>query len=203
MPPEGLTRSAYFDAAFEVLAERGPEGLTIAALCQRLGVTKGSFYHHFSDFGAFVDALLEHWAVEHATRLIALSESMTDPRERMDLLRGIAVGLPHEAEAAIRAWSWSNERVAGVQRGVDRARLTHLTAAITETGKDPERAHRLATIALSTLIGLQQLERPARAKAMEEIFGELERWVLESEVVPQEGRRGQNGTGGACWGIAD
>jgi AcrR family transcriptional regulator len=183
MPPEGLTRAAYFDAAFELLAERGQDGLTIAALCQRLGVTKGSFYHHFADFEGFVDGLLEHWAAEHATRLIALSESMTDPQERMDLLRGIAVGLPHGAEAAIRAWSWSNERVAAVQRDVDRARLAHLTAATIDTGSDPERARLLATIALSTLIGLQQLERPARPKAMEEVFGELERWVLESKAV--------------------
>jgi AcrR family transcriptional regulator len=179
MPPEGLTRAAYFDAAFELLAERGHTGLTIAALCQRLGVTKGSFYHHFRDIPAFVDALLAHWATEHATRLIALSESLSDPLERMHLLRGIAVGLPHGAEAAIRAWSWSNDAVAEVQRQVDQARLTHLCRAGAETGLPEERARIMATISLSTLIGMQQLVRPARFDAMDEVFSELERWVLE------------------------
>ncbi len=184
MPPEGLTRAAYYNAAFELLAEQGHDGLTIAALCRRLAVTKGSFYHHFADFDGFVDALLEHWAAEHATRLIALSESMTDPRERMDLLRGIAIGLPHGAEAAIRAWSWSNVRVAAVQRDVDRARLEHLTAAAIDTGHDPERARLLATIALSTLIGLQQLERPSRPRTVEAVFTELESWVLQVAPLP-------------------
>ena len=64
MPPEGLSRSAYFDVALELLAEGGHDGLTIAALCARLGVTKGSFYHHFRDLCAFTDALLAYWEAE-------------------------------------------------------------------------------------------------------------------------------------------
>jgi hypothetical protein len=97
----------------------------------------------------------------------------------MHLLRGIAVGLPHGAEAAIRAWSWSNDAVAEVQRQVDQARLTHLCRAGAETGLPEERARIMATISLSTLIGMQQLVRPARFDAMDEVFSELERWVLE------------------------
>lgn len=184
MPPEGLTPEEYFDAAFVILAERGSDALTIAALCTRLGVTKGSFYHHFKDFPAFVDALLAHWAAEHATRLIALSESLSDPVERMDLLRGIAVGLPHGTEAAIRAWSWSNERVAAVQRSVDAARLAHIAAAGVDVGLAEDRAALMATISMATLIGMQQLERPASAERMEEIFSALEGWVLEPDATP-------------------
>ena len=36
------------EAVSEVLAERGLEGLTIAAVCDRAGVQVGSFYHQFS-----------------------------------------------------------------------------------------------------------------------------------------------------------
>jgi AcrR family transcriptional regulator len=36
-------RDDYFAAGFEILAGQGPEALTIAELCTRLGVTKGSF----------------------------------------------------------------------------------------------------------------------------------------------------------------
>jgi AcrR family transcriptional regulator len=179
MPPEGLRPSAYFAAAFELLSERGHNGLTIAALCQRLGVTKGSFYHHFRDFPAFVDALLAHWATEHATRLISLSESLSDPGERFELLQGIAIGLPHGAEAAIRAWSWSNMAVAAVQREVDQARLAHLTSAGVLAGLPEPRAQLMATLSMSTLVGLQQLERPIRADTLERVFSELRRWALE------------------------
>jgi AcrR family transcriptional regulator len=178
VPPEGLSRSAYFDAAFVLLAENGFDGLTISALCNQLGVTKGSFYHHFSDIAEFVDALLAHWASEHATRLIELSESIDDIQERYELLQGIAVGLPHGVEAAIRAWSWSNPRVAAVQAEVDAARLHHLTDAGVAAGLSTDRAILMAKISLSTLIGMQQLERPAHAAAMEQVFSELRSWVL-------------------------
>jgi AcrR family transcriptional regulator len=189
VPPEGLTPSEYFEAGLTLLAEKGPDGLTIAALCAQLEVTKGSFYHHFRDLAAFVDGLLAHWAEQHATRLIALSESMTDPAERIDLLRAIAVGLPHGAEAAIRAWSWSNDRVAAVQREVDASRLAHLTAAGIDTGLSDERAELMATISMATLIGMQQLERPPRPETMEAIFGAFENWILEPDGAPVNAAR--------------
>jgi AcrR family transcriptional regulator len=181
VPPEGLSRSAYYDAGLELLAEAGHGGLTIAALCERLGVTKGSFYHHFADMAEYVGLLLEHWEAEHATRLIALSESVTDPEERFDLLQGIAVGLPHAAEASIRAWSWNNDTVAAAQERVDRARLAHLTHAGVDAGLTPVRAKRMAKISLSVLVGMQLLERPARQKSMEDVFGELRRWVVAGD----------------------
>ena len=49
-------RDAYFAAAYELLVTHGCGGVTIAALCDRLGVTKGSFYHHFADMAEFVAA---------------------------------------------------------------------------------------------------------------------------------------------------
>jgi AcrR family transcriptional regulator len=181
VPPEGLSRSAYYEAGLELLAEGGHAGLTIAALCERLGVTKGSFYHHFGDMAEYVSLLLDHWEAEHATRLIALSESVTDPEERFDVLEGIAVGLPHGAEAAIRAWSWNSDVVAAAQQRVDRARLQHLTGAGVDAGMDPTRARKMAKISLSVLIGMQLLERPARRASMEEVFGELRQWVHTPE----------------------
>lgn len=48
----------WFDAAFAVLAEHGPGGLTVPALCERRWVTKGSFYHHFAGLPAFTAALV-------------------------------------------------------------------------------------------------------------------------------------------------
>lgn len=183
MPPEGLSQRAYYEAGLELLADGGHSTLTIAALCNRLGVTKGSFYHHFGDMAEYVTLLLGHWEAEHATRLIALSESVTDPEERFDLLEGIAVGLPHGAEAAIRAWSWNSAVVAAAQERVDRARLTHLTHAGIDAGLEPASAKRMAKISLSVLVGMQLLERPARKKSMEDVFGELRRWVAAEDPV--------------------
>jgi AcrR family transcriptional regulator len=180
VPIEGLHRSDYFTAAFDILAESGHDGLTIPALCHRLGVTKGSFYHHFDSLSEFVDALLDYWAAEHATRLIRQSEAATDIFEQYQLLKGIAIGLPHGAEAAIRAWGWSNPHVAAAQRQVDETRLTHLTHAAEGVGLTAERAALMAKISMSIMIGMQQLEQPASPESMQEVFAELERWNIES-----------------------
>ena len=184
MPVEGLSRADYCTSALDLLAESGPDGLTIAALCARLGVTKGSFYHHFRDLSAFTDALLAYWEAEHATRLITISESVPDPVDRMDLLKNIAVGLPHGAEAALRAWSWSDAAVATTQQRIDAARLAHITHAGEEAGLDPARARLMAKLSLSVLIGMQQLERPTGAAAMDEVFTEMRSWTLAGAPTP-------------------
>ena len=66
MPADSLGKADYFDAGLELLASGGIGAVTISALCYRLGVTKGSFYHHFSSQTEFQDELLAYWASERA-----------------------------------------------------------------------------------------------------------------------------------------
>ena len=54
-----LTADDWIDAGFAVLADSGPNALRIDRLCERLDVTKGSFYWHFTDFSAYRGALIE------------------------------------------------------------------------------------------------------------------------------------------------
>jgi hypothetical protein len=71
--------------------------------------------------------------------------------------------------------------VAAAQKRVDGVRLAHLTRAGVDAGLQPARAKRMAKISLSVLVGMQLLERPARKKAMEDVFGELRRWVAAED----------------------
>jgi AcrR family transcriptional regulator len=171
---ESLSRASYFVCALEILAEAGPAALTIAELGQRLGVTKGSFYHHFEGRAQFVDSLLEYWKTEHAARLIEISQSIVDTQQRMSLLKNIAIGLPHDAEAAIRAWSFQDARVAEVQAEVDVMRTAHLQDAYAATGLEPRQAKLWASIAMSVLAGMQLLDRPSDPNKVRRIFDELE-----------------------------
>lgn len=45
-----VTREAYFETGLDVLSDLGYGGLKLAEVCNRLGVTTGSFYH-FSPTG--------------------------------------------------------------------------------------------------------------------------------------------------------
>ena len=44
-----LSADDWIQAGFALLAEGGPNALRLDRLCERLEVTKGSFYWHFAD----------------------------------------------------------------------------------------------------------------------------------------------------------
>src|SRR2546423_12975007 len=53
------TRRAILDAAGDLLASRGEEGLSIREVCLRAGVTAPTIYHHFGDKAALVDRIVD------------------------------------------------------------------------------------------------------------------------------------------------
>ena len=56
-----LSVTDWVTAGLELLAEEGISGVKIQKLCERLGVTKGSFYWHFTDLDAFLGAMAKHY----------------------------------------------------------------------------------------------------------------------------------------------
>lgn len=176
---ERLTAEDYFREALAVLGDYGSEALTIAVLCERLAITKGSFYHHFGGMPGFVGQLLAYWESEHSDRLIAISKAQPDPTLRISTLTDLAVGLPHGPEAAIRAWGRSNPEVAEATARVDKRRERHTVDAIAALGIDRARARLLARIALNVLVGVQQREHPVDLRRLRQMFEELNRIIFE------------------------
>ena len=105
MPESESTKHRFFVAGMEILAEDGLGGLKLAALCRRVGVTSGSFYHFFDSWQDFARQLVESWRDEHTVQAAEIARAEVDPAERVELLLRFGVSLPHAAEAAIRAWS--------------------------------------------------------------------------------------------------
>ncbi|WP_375487317.1 TetR/AcrR family transcriptional regulator [uncultured Jatrophihabitans sp.] len=175
---ERLTVEDYYRAAFDILGESGSEALTINALCERLQVTKGSFYHHFGALPGFVDALLLFWESEHSERLIAISKAQPDPTLRITTLIDMALSLPHACEAAIRAWARSNPEVNAVTVRVDRRRERHVADAIVALGLDRPAARLLARMTLNLLIGAQQREQPVDPKRLRQSFEEFQKLIF-------------------------
>jgi AcrR family transcriptional regulator len=173
---ERLKADDYFRVAMEVLGEQGSGSLTIAALCDRLSVTKGSFYHHFGSMPAFVAALLGYWEGRHR-QLVALSNAQPDPRRRIFTLVDIAVSLPQAAEAAIRAWAHSNVEVATVQARIDGERESHIAETLDALGLAPDRVRLFSRTAVYLLIGAQQ-RNPGDLQLIRVMFDELRTLIL-------------------------
>ncbi|WP_375500857.1 TetR/AcrR family transcriptional regulator [uncultured Jatrophihabitans sp.] len=173
-----LSVEDYYRAALDVLGESGSEALTINALCERLQVTKGSFYHHFGSMPAFVDALLLFWESESTERLTAIAKAQPDATLRIATLLEFTVSLPHASEAAIRAWARSNAEVNAVTVRVDRRRERHVTDAVVALGLDRTAARLLARMTINLLVGAQQREQPVDVKRLRQTFEELRKLIF-------------------------
>ncbi len=74
------------DAAYELLQERGLEGLTIRAVLTRTGLSRRAFYERFADKDELVLAVFEHTiqlATRQYTRQVA---ALADPMARLKLI---------------------------------------------------------------------------------------------------------------------
>jgi AcrR family transcriptional regulator len=154
------TRGDFYAAAFAILEENGFPALTASALCERLAVTRGSFYHHFGSFDSFVTELLADWETRYSRELITRAETVTDLDQRLRYHVELAAELPHAAEAALRAWGSVNPAVAAAQRRVDRLRYEYLARVLRAHGIGERDTEAFASLALNALIGLQLTERP-------------------------------------------
>ena len=151
------TPQAYFEEALRLLAREGRNGLRIGRLCAALGVTSGSFYHHFGSWEGFVAALLEHWEREETARLVELVNASDDALERVTRMKYLALTVPHEAETAIRAWATVDPTVDAAQRAVDRGRVRALGDVLASVIADDALRERLASLGVAVLAGHQQI----------------------------------------------
>lgn len=78
-----LQRADWVRAGMRMLAQSGVDAVLIPRLAAELGVTKGSFYWHFTSRDDLLLALIEEWK-QHATlRVIEIVESAsTSPQEK-------------------------------------------------------------------------------------------------------------------------
>jgi AcrR family transcriptional regulator len=150
----------YFLAAYELLAERGPTGLTVAALCERTHLTNGSFYHHFGSMNGFVEAFAANWVADFSA-LMTRIDSEPDPVRRMELQGEVFLRRIVPAECAILgSWSTTNPVLAAaVRQAGDHARSV-TGRALTELNGDAEQAQVAAHMALALALGIYREEQP-------------------------------------------
>jgi AcrR family transcriptional regulator len=86
------TRAAVLDAAWHLLAERGPEQTTMGEVAARAGVSRRALYLHFASRAELLLALHEHIDVE-----LDLEASLRPIREAPDAAAGLDAFVAHLA----------------------------------------------------------------------------------------------------------
>jgi len=78
------SRSRLLDAAIDVVRERGYAGTRIDDVCARAGLTKGSFFHHFSGKEDLAFAAAAHWRQNAAAAFASAPyHAPSDPLDRL------------------------------------------------------------------------------------------------------------------------
>ncbi|MGR6922961.1 TetR family transcriptional regulator [[Actinomadura] parvosata] len=165
-----LNADDWARAALEALAEGGPAAVAVEPVAVRLGVSKGSFYWHFRNRQALLEAALRRW--EAATEeVIAELETVREPVARMRALLGRAFGDRHDAAVSFRLISEADDPlVREVARRVTERRLAYMRACLEAAGQPPEEAERRVLAGYATYLGLAAL---IRVGVMDEMPAEL------------------------------
>ncbi len=163
-PPGGrLSVDDWIAAGFAELASGGPDALRISRLCARLGVTKGSFYWHFSDVAGYRAALVQAWADEREQRDARAAEpEHLEPRERLRRMMETQLDSRHWAVSRVmRIWALTDDAVAASVRRSDERVLRAARQALIDSGFDMAQAHLRATLAVATNAGLWMIDATA------------------------------------------
>jgi AcrR family transcriptional regulator len=154
-----LDRQAWVQTALDAIAEGGLAAVAVVPLAKQLGVTKGSFYWHFSNREALVEAALAEWEQSHTAAVIAEIEATSDdPLQQLRLLfrRVTELAARDRIELALLA-NADHPTVHPVLDRVTRRRINFTAGLFQRFGLSRAQAKRRALLAYSAYLGHAQL----------------------------------------------
>jgi len=167
MPPgkrEALTAADWAEAALGALGGGGLAAVAVEPLAKELGATKGSFYWHFADRQALLQATLELWERRDTEGVIAAIDETEDAETRLRKLLRLAFtsvrdgspGGTGTVELALQA-SAIHPLVAPTLARVTRRRLPTPTRLYTQLGLSRGRARDRGLLAYTAFLGHAQI----------------------------------------------
>ena len=164
-----LSADDWIQAGFALLAEDGPNALRIERLCERLEVTKGSFYWHFTDMRAYRAALVDAWSnLRDGDRRRFEDMGEVDPRERLRLMISALVNPSHWAlERVMRVWALADGEVQASVRTSDGRVQRAIRQAFIDYGFEPADADLRSAAMFAAGIGMLHASGSAPAAPTE------------------------------------
>lgn len=162
-----LSAADWEQAALEVMAESGLTAVAVEPLARRLGVTKGSFYWHFQNREALIDAALARWEKSDMGEIMAVVDHYRDPRDRLrELFRRGSLGhLIHTVYSALFS-AVDHPQASPVVERVTERRLQYLTDAFNSLGMEPGEARHRARLTYTAYVGFLQMARQLHGTRM-------------------------------------
>ena len=160
----------WLDAAYAMLVESGVDAVKVMPLAKALGMSRTSFYWHFEDREALLDALIRRWQAKNTGNLVAQTELYAETvceaiLNLFDCWIDPAL-FDAKLDFAIRNWAQRAPDLKAVLQGADRARIAAIRAMFARFGFDAEQADIRAHTVYYTQIGYisMMVEEPMRER---------------------------------------
>jgi len=145
-----FTAGDWVETARRVLIEEGVSGVKVDRLANRMGVTRGGFYHNFDNREQLLDSLIHKWETE--CRFFPAEPPGATPAEAVTWIENVTSRLIDEDgydprfDMAVREWARSDQRAAWAVERSDRQRMATLERFFRALGYGPDEANMRARV---------------------------------------------------------
>jgi AcrR family transcriptional regulator len=168
-----LSARDWLDQGLKTLASDGFTALKAEPLAKAMGVSRGSFYWHFADIGAFHAAILKRWREVAAEQIIANLEAHKGNDNPLELLLRQAFGGRLVLEKAVRTWATLDPVARSAVQAIDRRRLGYVESLLGAAGLSADAARARAQIIYWAFIGFALSDKPLPPARQAEVLDEL------------------------------
>lgn len=169
-------RDEWIRAAAQAMSDGGLEAVRVEAIARDLSVTKGSFYWHFKDRPALLEAVLERWEEAARSSLEAAAAQPTPEQRIGSLFRQLSRPTGGLSDAEVRAWARRERAVAERVAEMELRRVVFLKEQLSAMGASLVDAHRRAEAGY--LAAIAWLERASRTPWMKSDYAAFVRDVF-------------------------
>ena len=165
-----LNPDDWVDAAVRCMLRGSVDGVSIEGLARSLSVTRGSFYWHFRNRAALLDAVLRRWEWYTIRLNEFLNDGKQDPSNRLLRLlrlpeRSVGAVPPSDFDLAIGGWARRSAKARAATKRVEALRHAPIVAIFRDFGVKEDRAQVLSLLCAGVLhslwrnVGLVAAER--------------------------------------------
>ena len=164
------SRNVWIEAAYAALLDGGIDAVKVLPLAEGLGLSRTSFYGHFTDREDLLKALVELWENRNTSSLISQTEAYAETiTEAMFNLFDCWLDperFDAKLEFAVRNWAHTDTELARKLADADARRLTALKAMFLRFGYADDLADARANTIYLTQVGYiaMKTEEPAAAR---------------------------------------